>query len=368
MKGQWIGKYQGSVDGDLMINVDEVNDHFEAVIYIMPREKGKLPTSVAYLSTTNKLPEQKTTAYIQPVDPRTGFRRKWEEIKGLYNEDVSHSNTAEVSIKLVENKLYINAISDINITISSVLEKPLEKNESRIPGENMSWREFKSYLSDIPESKYLFRGQKNPWKLRTSLHRRGRYRISQFTDKDVKQLHQKLSAITSHYFDLSVPNQNGSFFNLLQHHGYPTPLLDWSYSPYVSAFFAFRDWPIKYMGKGDARIYIFDNETWQKKFSQIQNLDPPCPHLSVSEFIAIDNPRLVPQQAVTTITNIDDIEAYVIEKELETKVKFLQAIDIPASDRTEAMRDLKFMGITAGSMFPSIDGVCEELKEANFDK
>jgi len=30
------------------------------------------------------------------------------------------------------------------------------------------------------------------------------------------------------------------------------------------------------------------------------------------------------------------------------------------------MRDLAFMGITAGSMFPGIDGVCEELREKNF--
>jgi hypothetical protein len=40
--------------------------------------------------------------------------------------------------------------------------------------------------------------------------------------------------------------------------------------------------------------------------------------------------------------------------------------DATANEREKAMRDLRFMGITAGSMFPSIDGVCEELRELNF--
>jgi len=367
MKGQWIGIYKGSVEGHLMVNVDEVEDHFESVAYINPFDK-KIPASVAYLTTANKLPEQKTIAYINPVDPKTGLQRKWEEIKELYGEDVSHSEKANVIVKIIDNKLHIDAISNIGITLSSVLEKPSEKDESKILGRKMTWSEFKSHISEKSKSKYLFRGQTEPWRLRTSFHRHERYRISEFVNKDVKQLHKRLSAITSHYFELSVPDQNGSFFNLLQHHGYPTPILDWSYSPYVSAFFAFRDWPIKYSGEGHARIYIFDNEAWQNRYPQIQDLDPPYPHLSVMEFIAIDNPRLVPQQAVTTVTNIDDIEAYVLERESEAGVQYLQAIDIPASEREEAMRDLRFMGITAGSMFPSIEGVCEELRERNFEK
>jgi hypothetical protein len=184
----------------------------------------------------------------------------------------------------------------------------------------------------------------------------------------VRQLHQRLSAITSHFFDLTVPDQNGAFFNLLQHHGYPTPLLDWSHSPYVAAFFAFRDRPIGYSENEFVRIYKFNNQEWQKRYQQIQNLDPPFPHLSVMEFIAIDNPRLVPQQAVTTVTNIHDIEAYILEKEAEIGVRILEAIDIPASERELAMHDLRFMGITAGSMFPGIDGVCEDLRERNFDQ
>jgi len=76
----------------------------------------------------------------------------------------------------------------------------------------------------------------------------------------------------------------------------------------------------------------------------------------------------VPQQSVTTVTNIDDIESYILERESESKTRYIEAIDIPAKEREEAMRDLRFMGITAGSMFPGIDGVCEELRENNFDR
>lgn len=367
MKGQWIGTYQGSVEGKLMVNIDEVDGHYEAVVYANPSDQ-RIPSSVAYISTKNKNKKQKAPAFVNPVDPRNGYQCKWDDIKHLYPEGVIHSDQAEVSLSVVKGKLHVKAVSGIGVELKSVLSKPADNNESKISGKEMSWKQFKAHISKISKSKYLFRGQKEPWRLITSFHRRGRYRINKFIHTDVKNLHQRLSAITSHYFDLTVPDQNGAFFNLLQHHGYPTPLLDWSFSPYVAAFFAFRDLPIKFNGKGNVRIYIFDNEAWQKRYPQIQNIDPSFPHLSVMSFIAINNPRLVPQQAVTTVTNIDDIEAYLLERESDSKIQYLTAIDIPAKEREKAMQDLKFMGITAGSMFPSIDGVCEELRENNFDE
>ncbi len=367
MKGQWIGKYQGSVKGNIMVNIDEMEDRYEAVTYINPNEKG-IPTSIAYLASNDKSLEQKMVAHVYPVDPRTWRQCKWGEIKHLYSEDVSHSEKANVTFRLVDGKLLIDAISDIGVTLSSILTKPSEEDESKISGETMSWSNFKACISEFSKTKYLYRGQKQPWRLRTSFHRQGRCRISEFINTDVQQLHKRLSAITSHYFDLTIPDQNGSFINLTQHHGYPTPLLDWTYSPYVAAFFAFRGWPKGYSGKNNIRIYMFDYDAWKKKYSQIQTLDPPFPHLSVVEFIALDNPRFVPQQSVTTATNIDDIEAHVLKREAASKNQYLKAIDISADERDVAMRDLRVMGITAGSMFPSIDGVCEELRECNFNK
>lgn len=80
----------------------------------------------------------------------------------------------------------------------------------------------------------------------------------------------------------------------------------------------------------------------------------------------MNNSRLVAQQAVTTASNLSDIESYILENENRFNAKFITAIDIKANERDLVMQDLRYMGITAGSMIPTIAGVCEDLKERNF--
>ena len=367
MRGQWIGKYTGTVQGDVIVNIDETEGGFIGIAYVTPNDKA-IPASAAHFGVDSKSGRLEFKAFLNSIDPRNGFQCKWGDIKHLYGDNVVHAEHANVTMETVDGHLQIHAVTDIGAEFYSSIQAPRQTDDSLIHGVPMHWDDFKSHIAQRSKTRFMFRGQRKPWRLRTSFHRRGRYLMSRFTEQDVRQLHRRLSAITDHYFDLSIPDQNGAFFNLMQHHGYPTPLLDWSHSPYVAAFFAFRDWPIRYNGDGVARIYIFNEEAWLQDVPQIQNLDPAFLHLSVMEFIAIDNPRLVPQQSVTTVTNIDDIEAYIQARELDTGKTYLEAIDIPAADREKAMRDLRFMGITPGSMFPSIDGVCEELRECNFDR
>ena len=82
--------------------------------------------------------------------------------------------------------------------------------------------------------------------------------------------------------------------------------------------------------------------------------------------LALWNPRAIPQQALSMSTNVDDIETHIDSVEQRRKRTFLEAIDLPASARLEVMRNLAFMGITGGSLFPGLDGVCESLREKNF--
>lgn len=86
----------------------------------------------------------------------------------------------------------------------------------------------------------------------------------------------------------------------------------------------------------------------------------------IGEFLAIENERMIPQQAASTVTNVDDIESYIKSKDPGDK-KYLRAIDLPVRERAQVFRELNYMGITAGSLFPGLDGACEELKERFFE-
>ncbi len=236
--------------------------------------------------------------------------------------------------------------------------------------EATNWEQFKTFVNGLEHRRYVFRGQRKPLRLHTGFHRTGRADLQRFLNEDIRTLHRHLSQRTSHVFDLNIPDQNGAFFNLVQHHGYPTPLLDWTYSPYVGAFFAYRH--VKNSEAAAAsendkvRIFVFDQKQWRTDWPQLSKLTPCRPHFSILEFIAIDNERLIPQQSVSSVTNIDDIETYIRSMEKGGK-QYLRIIDLPLRQRAGVMRELSVMGITAGSLFPGLDGACEELRERFFD-
>lgn len=187
---------------------------------------------------------------------------------------------------------------------------------------------------------------------------------------DIPLLHRHLSARTKHFFNLQDADQNGAFFNLIQHHGYPTPLLDWSYSPYVAAFFAYRgisnDDAVSTDPGTKVRILVFDQAHWKTDWRQLALVTNAHPHLSLMEFVAVENERMIPPQAASALTNIDDVESYVSTKGSQIGKTYLSAIDLPVAERTQVVRELGYMGITAGALFPGLDGACEELKERNF--
>jgi hypothetical protein len=369
MNGHWYGRYSGTNNGQIVIELDDRGEFFEGSAYAYDGNPS-FPSTFAHIKTIDKSKQASVKVQLAPLDPRSGEITDWKSIVNLYPNNIIIPNEAQVDFDWNEKHLIVKWKTNISTSGAAELSKSEVENTSTcVPLAVTSWLEFKDYVTKLEHYRYIFRGQSTTKRLRTPFHRTGRGDMRRFFLEDVFTLHRHLSARTRHFFDLSNPMQNGAFLNLVQHHGYPTPLLDWTYSPFVAAFFAYQR--IKRSEADGApadrkvRIFVFDKFQWCSDVQQILSTNVRWPHFSILEPVAIGNERLIPQQALSSFTTVDDIETYIQSKENETK-RYLQVIDLPVRERDQIMRELGLMGITAGSLFPGLDGACEELRERFF--
>jgi hypothetical protein len=92
--------------------------------------------------------------------------------------------------------------------------------------------------------------------------------------------------------------------------------------------------------------YSIIKDGWDYK--QLLHVAHPSPHISMFNPLAIENDRTVHQQALSMITNLDDVESYLREKEAERGATYLQVFDLPFESRTSPSRtehDGRYLGV-----------------------
>jgi FRG domain len=367
MRGQWLGSYQGNTPGVVTVELDDLGDHYEGMAYVYP-ESPTLPSIAGAVTTTGKSDKFSLQIKTDVIDMRRGVLVPWDAVKQNYpgvsldpSVDTSWSFDRQNDVLVIDFTSKSGGSGKAHLGPSDGNKAPERKPLANVK----SWAAFREYALTLDPNRYVFRGQESSaWRLRTFFHRLGRASLFKFVNQDIHQLHAHLSSMTQHHFNLRNELENAAFHSLVQHHGYPTPLLDWTHSPFIAAYFAFR----KKRADGEfARIFVFDQREWIKDVPRSQFVAAALPHFSFLNPIAINNPRMVPQQALSTVANIDDIEAFVAFNEKQNKKTYLDVIDLPVSERPQILQELSLMGITAGSMFPGLDGACEQLREKNFN-
>ncbi len=235
-----------------------------------------------------------------------------------------------------------------------------------------NWNDFKHWVGNNVSAgkKYYFRGQSNSaWKLKTTYHRSSEGKditMQKYLTDIMKDVNYRVSSLDKPV-DLRNGEAFGCFLARLQHHGFPTPLLDWSLSPYVAAYFAFKGAPLNPMPNEFVSVFIFDIDSW------MEHLKPTSDLLSSAEFVsdfvpfATDNPRMSRQMGVTTLTNVSDLQPFILSQVSRVGKDLLWKFDMPASQRSYVMQELNLMGINDMTMFPDFDGLCKHLKEIHFD-
>ena len=254
------------------------------------------------------------------------------------------------------------------------------------------WKEFEEMLeslyidiqklankSTLPVSKPLFRGQSNSdWTLETTLERytEEKYSLNDYYRKilaakpQIETFTEKTWSVPSfsEYEEwLSQADLNSiveypakEYLIYLRHHGFPSPLLDWTRTPYIAAHFAFNKMDDK--KTKSVSIYAFIEVSGQGK--HVSTWDPFIIPIGSD---AKSHKRHFLQQSEYTVcismgddTYIYDCHENIIKKDDE-KQDLILKFNIPVKERFNVLNKLENMNINAFSLFGNEESLMETM-------
>jgi hypothetical protein len=256
------------------------------------------------------------------------------------------------------------------------------------------WKDFESRLREIKRTikagpvGLLFRGQADAsWSLQTTLERSCRRmdsvhqyyciireitaQIETFTDLSFEAPgFEEIWSIVHDYAAFSHRMASGKlpgyrYMIYLRHHGFPTPLLDWSRSPYVAAYFAFAKATAE-----NASIYVFAEQP-----ENIKIRGAAAPAIYSFGPIVRSHRRHFLQQSTYTVCARFELPGMARDSNTEWKFGshqdvFLQndahqdllwKFVIPSAERIEVLKHLEDYNFNAMSLFGTEESLLETL-------
>ena len=122
MKGQWIGRYCGTFDGELVVNVDECLNHYQGIAYLIDDNPAAPRVAVGF-RTPNKSHEfNLRTAEIAVFDPISQQVSTWEAVKG-YFPGWTMPEFVDVGIRWTHQELRISSTTNTERTTNCTIQR-----------------------------------------------------------------------------------------------------------------------------------------------------------------------------------------------------------------------------------------------------
>ncbi|MFY0678437.1 MAG: FRG domain-containing protein [Neptuniibacter sp.] len=240
-----------------------------------------------------------------------------------------------------------------------------------------SWKEFLQLVESEELRGWAFRGQRDSsWVLESSLTRRLKQFVPQEIWKEREGRAIRVFKRKAHHFlnDTSSLNDDFRCLALMQHHGAPTRLLDFTKSPYVASYFALQScttpaavyavntpalWheatPPGYPELTREAIDPRNKDALQKYYfsNDYPVVWPGEPWTMDRRIVAQAGTFMLPGQVGTSVEEL--LGNYVYDKPLLVKIILCPEI------RKEAMEALYRMNITNATLFPDLDGLARSI-------
>ena len=232
-----------------------------------------------------------------------------------------------------------------------------------------SWEAFLGHITRPPYSNWAFRGERDErWPLYSSLSRylQG-FGIAPEAWPEQERRIIRIFKRKAHQFLEKPPDLDDDFqwLALMQHHGAPTRLIDFTWSPYVAAFFALE------RTQGDGVVWAIN----PARVDSSRNFKPARTDPRIEgnfqryyikgdrRFIWMGEPhtmnqRLIAQSGTFAVPGLLDVP---VEDILSDNENIMAKFVMTNAVREIGMRELYRMNITYATLFPGLDGLARSM-------
>jgi FRG domain len=234
-----------------------------------------------------------------------------------------------------------------------------------------SWDAFLKAITTTAYSNWAFRGERDAsWPLYSSLSRYlQNFWVASRAWPDQEDRILRIFKRKAHQFLDKPPAADDDFqwLALMQHHGAPTRLIDFTWSPYVAAFFAME------RALGDSVVWAMNPARIDGgRNPQPTRIDPRIGGNFRRYFVKgrrriiwmgephTMNSRLIAQSGTFVVPGVLDMPMEEILKDTDQE-NILAKFVLTGAVRETAMRELYRMNITYATLFPDLDGLARSM-------